>query len=42
MILTHRDDISDHRRWKQRFPALQRIMHMYVLALPQIESASRA
>ncbi len=27
MVLTHRDDVQDHDKWKQRFPKLQRIIH---------------
>lgn len=27
MVLTHRDDVFDHDRWKARFPTAQRIMH---------------
>lgn len=27
IILTHRDDVFDHDRWKLRFPTAQRIMH---------------
>ena len=27
MVLTHRDDVQDHDKWKQRFPNLQRIIH---------------
>lgn len=27
MILTHRDDVADHRKWKERFPSLQRVIH---------------
>ena len=28
IILTHKDDIYDHDRWSQRFPATKRVMHM--------------
>jgi hypothetical protein len=42
MVLTHRDDVADHAKWKQRFPAMQRAIHRYagvgcenlVLSLP--------
>lgn len=27
MILTHKDDIADHAKWKERFPGMERIMH---------------
>lgn len=27
MILTHRDDVADHKKWKERFPDLQRVIH---------------
>lgn len=27
MILTHRDNIADHAKWKERFPVLERIIH---------------
>lgn len=29
MILTHKDDVADHEKWKKRFPQLIRIMHMW-------------
>lgn len=28
MILTHMDDIADHRKWKAYFPNLERIIHI--------------
>lgn len=27
IILTHKDDVCDHQKWKARFPNLQRIIH---------------
>ena len=27
MFLTHKDDVADHIRWKERFPSMRRIMH---------------
>ena len=27
MVLTHRDDVQEHDKWKLRFPNLQRIIH---------------
>mmetsp|Transcript_20072 Transcript_20072/g.34148 ORF Transcript_20072/g.34148 Transcript_20072/m.34148 type:complete len:406 (+) Transcript_20072:28-1245(+) len=27
MILTHRDDVADHAKWKKRFPHLERVIH---------------
>lgn len=27
IILTHKDDVADHQKWKNRFPNLQRIIH---------------
>ena len=27
LVLTHRDDVHDHERWKKRFPKVQRVMH---------------
>jgi len=27
LILTHRDDVADHNKWKDRFPNLERIIH---------------
>jgi ferredoxin len=27
IILTHKDDVKDHEKWKKRFPNLQRIIH---------------
>ena len=31
MILTHRDNVADHAKWKNRFPDLQRIIHRCIL-----------
>ena len=30
IILTHKDDIADHDKWKSRFPAAQRVIHRWV------------
>lgn len=27
MIITHRDNMHDHEKWKARFPKLQRVIH---------------
>ena len=27
MVLSHKDDVADHARWKERFPAMTRVMH---------------
>ena len=27
LLLTHMDDVADHIRWKERFPAMVRVMH---------------
>eukprot|EP01038_Epipyxis_sp_PR26KG_P014530 gene14530-19507_t len=27
IILTHKDDVADHKKWKARFPNAQRIIH---------------
>jgi hypothetical protein len=27
IILTHKDDIADHDKWKRRFPDAQRVIH---------------
>jgi len=27
MLLTHIDDVSDHQRWKDRWPSMKRVMH---------------
>ena len=27
MLLTHIDDVSDHNKWKERFPDMERVMH---------------
>ena len=27
MVLSHKDDVADHERWKERFPAMTRVMH---------------
>ena len=29
LLLTHMDDVADHNRWKQRFPAMVRVMHAH-------------
>ncbi len=28
MIITHKDDLADHAKWKKRFPDMQRVIHM--------------
>ena len=27
MLLTHKDDVSDHERWAKRFPGMRRVIH---------------
>ncbi|CAE7203957.1 tam [Symbiodinium microadriaticum] len=27
MVLSHKDDVADHERWKERFPGMTRVMH---------------
>jgi glyoxylase-like metal-dependent hydrolase (beta-lactamase superfamily II)/ferredoxin len=27
LILTHKDDVADHQKWKDRFPKMERIIH---------------
>lgn len=27
LILTHKDDVADHQKWKDRFPDMERIIH---------------
>lgn len=27
IILTHKDDVADHEKWKARFPHVQRVIH---------------
>eukprot|EP00435_Cladocopium_sp_Y103_P067302 s350_g29.t2 len=27
MVMSHKDDVADHNRWKERFPQMRRVMH---------------
>lgn len=27
MVMSHKDDVADHNRWKERFPQMRRLMH---------------
>lgn len=29
MFLSHRDDVADHAKWKEAFPAMQRVIHAH-------------
>eukprot|EP01031_Cornospumella_fuschlensis_P029084 gene29084-35101_t len=29
MVITHKHDMGDHKKWKQRFPNMQRVMHRF-------------
>lgn len=31
MILTHKDDVADHKRWKERFPHLIRVIQRFLI-----------
>ncbi|CAK9095776.1 unnamed protein product [Durusdinium trenchii] len=27
MVMSHKDDVADHNKWKERFPSMRRVMH---------------
>jgi len=35
MVLSHKDDVADHNRWKERFPEMQRVLHHSEVRSPE-------